>query len=63
MSWTLRPSEVASIGIDRDWLMQQIEDHRHRTNLWAFLYKLDKRFGPVDPWAEVKLAQRLMSRP
>lgn len=62
MSWTLPPNQ--DIGrIDIDWLTKQVEDTRHRTNLWRFLYKLDKRFGPVDPWGEVRLAQRYFSRP
>lgn len=45
------------------WLEQQVRDLEHYTALWAFLYKLDKRFGPMDPWISVKFAQRLVSRP
>ena len=49
--------------LNADALFEQVEDTRICVKLWLFLRKLDSRFGDVDPWFELQLAQRYYSRP
>ena len=44
-------------------LLKQVEDANHYSQLYRFLKKLDTRFKLADPWYDLKVAQRMYSRP
>lgn len=54
---------MSQTGASFEFIFDKVEETNQYYRLWIFLKKLDVVKDETDPWYQIKMAQRMLSKP